>query len=65
MFRLRPLTDALTAALNAGKLVTDDASSMELAGYRPKMVKGRADNIKITQPGDLQLAELYLQEQAT
>jgi 2-C-methyl-D-erythritol 4-phosphate cytidylyltransferase len=65
MFRLRALTDALISALNAGKLVTDDASAMELAGYRPKMVKGRADNIKITQPGDLQLAELYLQEQAT
>ncbi len=70
MFRLKPLIDALTAAAREGKTVTDDASAMELAGFRPRMVIGRADNIKITQPGDLQLAELYLQklypeEQAT
>lgn len=62
MFRLKPLTDALTSAAREGKVVTDDASAMELAGFRPKMVMGRADNIKITQPGDLQLAELYLKE---
>jgi len=60
MFRLKALTDALTTAAREGNAVTDDASAMELAGFRPKMVMGRADNIKITQPGDLQLAELYL-----
>ena len=63
MFRLKSLTDALNDAISTGKAVTDDASAMELAGYHPKMVMGRADNIKITQPGDLQLAELYLKEQ--
>lgn len=60
MFRLKPLKDALADAMRKGKVVTDDASAIELAGFRPKMVTGRADNIKITQPGDLQLAELYL-----
>lgn len=62
MFRLKPLTEALSDAAREGKTVTDDASAMELAGFRPKMVMGRADNIKITRPGDLQLAELYLKE---
>ncbi len=62
MFHLKPLMDALTDAAKKGKPVTDDASAMELAGFHPKMVAGRADNIKITQPGDLQLAELYLKK---
>lgn len=62
MFRLKALTDALVMAAKEGNVVTDDASAMELAGLHPKMVMGRADNIKITQPGDLQLAELFLQE---
>ncbi|MDH3355697.1 MAG: 2-C-methyl-D-erythritol 4-phosphate cytidylyltransferase [Chromatiales bacterium] len=62
MFHLRALTDALMDAEREGKRVTDDASAMELAGFHPKMVMGRADNIKITQPRDLQLAELYLKE---
>lgn len=64
MFRLGPLREALRAAVIADRLVTDEASAMELAGYRPRMVEGQADNIKITRPGDLALAELYLQLQA-
>ncbi len=64
MFHLKTLTDALVRAGKRGNLVTDDAAAMELAGFRPKMVRGRADNIKITQSGDLQLAELFLREQA-
>ncbi|NOR51308.1 MAG: 2-C-methyl-D-erythritol 4-phosphate cytidylyltransferase [Gammaproteobacteria bacterium] len=63
MFHLKPLMDALAYAVKEGKAITDDASAMELAGLHPKMVLGRTDNIKITQPGDLQLAELYLKEQ--
>ncbi len=63
MFRLGMLHEALTAALAAGVLVTDEAAAMEHAGHRPKMVEGHADNIKITRPGDLALAELFLQQQ--
>jgi 2-C-methyl-D-erythritol 4-phosphate cytidylyltransferase len=33
---------------------------MEAAGYAPRLVAGRADNLKITQPEDLALAEFYL-----
>ncbi len=60
MFRLGLLEQALEAALAKGELVTDDASAMELAGHVPKMVEGRSDNIKITRPGDLELAAFYL-----
>lgn len=62
MFRLGELTPALEQALASQQLVTDDASAMELAGYRPLLVEGHADNIKITRPEDLALAEFYLQQ---
>jgi 2-C-methyl-D-erythritol 4-phosphate cytidylyltransferase len=46
-----------------GQLVTDDASAVELLGLRPRMVEGHADNIKITRPEDLPLAEFFLRQQ--
>ena len=36
---------------------------MELDGYMPLLVEGHEDNIKITRPFDLTLANLYLREQ--
>ncbi|MEJ2345142.1 MAG: 2-C-methyl-D-erythritol 4-phosphate cytidylyltransferase [Gammaproteobacteria bacterium] len=63
MFRLGPLRQALRAALAAGALVTDEASAMEFVGEMPRLVLGSADNIKITRPEDLALAEFYLREQ--
>ena len=33
---------------------------MELAGFQPHLVAGRSDNIKVTRPEDLALAEFYL-----
>jgi 2-C-methyl-D-erythritol 4-phosphate cytidylyltransferase len=61
MFRLGPLRDALQLAIGQGVMVTDDAAAMEMAGQRPRMIQGHADNIKVTRPADLQLAEFYLQ----
>jgi 2-C-methyl-D-erythritol 4-phosphate cytidylyltransferase len=61
MFRLEALRTALRQAIAANSLVTDEASAMELAGYRPQMVQGHRDNIKITLPVDLALAAFYLQ----
>jgi len=55
MFRLGPLREALGAALTAGMPVTDEASAMEWAGHAPRLVEGRADNLKVTRPEDLQL----------
>jgi len=63
MFRLGELHEALDRALKNNQLVTDDASAMELAGKAPKMVEGHGDNIKITRPQDLALAQLYLAQQ--
>ncbi|MGB1111406.1 MAG: 2-C-methyl-D-erythritol 4-phosphate cytidylyltransferase [Gammaproteobacteria bacterium] len=64
MFRLGALRSALANALAAGEMVTDEASAMEFAGYFPKLVEGRVDNIKITHPEDLALAEFFLTRQS-
>lgn len=64
MFRFGILRQALAEALRQDLQVTDDASAMELLGYQPKMVQGHADNIKITRPADLALAEFYLRAQS-
>ncbi|MGU3416154.1 2-C-methyl-D-erythritol 4-phosphate cytidylyltransferase [Enterobacteriaceae bacterium C34A] len=63
------LFDCLTRALNEGATITDEASALEYCGFHPELVAGRADNIKVTRPEDLRLAEFYLtrsgaQEQA-
>jgi len=63
MFRYGLLKAALEKTLEDGYEVTDEASAMEHAGYQPLMVEGHADNIKITQLEDLQLAEFFLQLQ--
>lgn len=60
MFRLGPLTGALEQAIAQGQIVTDESQAMELAGLKPLLVEGRAENIKITRPSDLRLAERYL-----
>ncbi|MEZ9785185.1 2-C-methyl-D-erythritol 4-phosphate cytidylyltransferase [Vibrio breoganii] len=60
MFRCYPLQQALQSALNNHSQVTDEASCMELIGLSPLLVEGRADNLKVTQPEDLALAEFYL-----
>lgn len=57
MFRLGALRDALAGALDAGAAVTDEASALEWAGYSPRLIEGRADNLKITRPEDLQWLE--------
>ncbi|MHB8346718.1 MAG: 2-C-methyl-D-erythritol 4-phosphate cytidylyltransferase [Acidiferrobacterales bacterium] len=64
IFPIGVLRDALERALADGVEVTDEASAVEHAGGKPRMVAGHADNIKITMPGDLALAELYLERQA-
>jgi len=60
MFNVELLCEALSAALAEQVTITDEASALEWKGLRPALVLGRADNIKITQPEDLALAEFYL-----
>lgn len=63
LFEVSALYEALQAAVASGHGVTDDASAMELAGHSPRLIEGQADNIKITRPADLALAELSLRAQ--
>ncbi|MGB5397943.1 MAG: 2-C-methyl-D-erythritol 4-phosphate cytidylyltransferase [Gammaproteobacteria bacterium] len=63
LFPWRLLQRALTQAAQNKRAITDESSAMEAAGYAPRLVEGSADNIKITRPGDIRLAELYLEEQ--
>lgn len=63
MFRLEVLTHALHYAVTQHFPVTDEAAAMELCGFSPRMINGHADNIKITHPQDLALAELYIKQQ--
>ena len=58
MFRFDVLHRALHSA-HASR-VTDESSAVELLGYQPRVVAGRADNIKITVADDLLLAEHIL-----
>ncbi|MFC0709261.1 2-C-methyl-D-erythritol 4-phosphate cytidylyltransferase [Azorhizophilus paspali] len=58
MFRLGALRQALDDALRTGVAITDESSAMEWAGYAPRLIEGRADNLKITRPEDL----LWLQQ---
>ncbi|HHH46081.1 MAG TPA: 2-C-methyl-D-erythritol 4-phosphate cytidylyltransferase [Thiotrichales bacterium] len=64
MCRFGLLASALHQAIAAGMAVTDEASALEHAGHRPLLVEGRADNLKITRPEDLALAEFHLSRRA-
>ncbi len=61
LFPRDSLTAALAEALAAGAAVTDEASAMERAGYRPGLVAGSHRNLKITHADDLALAAFFLE----
>ena len=54
------LRRAFSEAAMDGFEGTDEASLLERAGIPVAVVPGSAKNFKITQPGDLELAEFYL-----
>jgi 2-C-methyl-D-erythritol 4-phosphate cytidylyltransferase len=54
------LLRALEAALDANRTPTDEAQAVEWSGQRPRLVAGRADNIKVTTADDLALAAAIL-----
>lgn len=60
MFRRAQLTNALKQARASGCAVTDEAMAMELAGFRPLLVEGSEDNLKVTTAADRHLAEFLL-----
>lgn len=59
--RLGVLIAAIEQALANDIAITDEASALEYIGEEVHLVVGRADNLKITYPEDLELARLILQ----
>lgn len=60
VFRYGLLRDALHDAARRAVTVTDESMAMELAGHKPLLIPGSADNIKITVPEDIAMAEFLL-----
>ena len=54
------LVQALERARADGVVATDEAMAVERLGRRPRLVEGREDNLKVTTPADLALAEFLL-----
>ncbi len=63
-FRYGLLKSAFAEAEADGFVGTDEASLVERAGHSVAVVHGSQVNLKITQPGDLELAEFYLKQRA-
>lgn len=57
-FRCREIKEAYDQPYR--ETFTDDASVYEAAGYAPRLVEGNRENLKITLPIDLALAEILL-----
>ena len=60
LFPLELLRSCLQRALDEHASITDEASALEYCGFHPELINARADNIKVTRPEDLALAEFYL-----
>jgi len=61
-FRYGLLQKVFAEAMADGFVGTDEASVVERAGHAVAVVHGSQVNLKITQPGDLELAEFYLRQ---
>ena len=64
-FRYQLIKSAFAEAAADGFVGTDEASLVERAGQPVHVVPGSAVNLKITQPGDLELAEFYLKQRSS
>jgi 2-C-methyl-D-erythritol 4-phosphate cytidylyltransferase len=63
-FRWSVLRQAFAEAEADGFVGTDEASIVERSGAQVAVVLGTPANLKITHPGDLKLAEFYLQDRS-
>ena len=57
MFRAGLLAQALQ---RASGIVTDEAAAIEQMGFKPRLVAGSRENLKVTYPADLAIAEAIL-----
>lgn len=62
IFHTKLIRSALEQALETGVLLTDDCSAAEAAGHAVFLTQGSDENLKITVPTDLILAEAILKE---
>ena len=60
LFRRGELERALESAFAAGVTITDEAMAFERLGRSPLLVEGADDNLKLTTPADLAIAESLL-----
>lgn len=65
VFRTELLRSALQAADERGLALTDDCSAVEAAGMTVRLTAGSTENLKITTPIDLVLAEAILKRRNT
>jgi 2-C-methyl-D-erythritol 4-phosphate cytidylyltransferase len=63
MFKVHELQQAIEQAQAKGLIITDESSAIESMGLPCLLISGRRDNLKITRPEDLVLAEFYLEQQ--
>jgi len=61
-FRYEVIKKVFDEATADGFMGTDEASLAERAGHEVAVVMGSPKNIKITSPGDMELAEFYLRK---
>ena len=61
-FRYSVIKKAFDEASADGFMGTDEASLAERSGHEVAVVMGSPKNIKITNPGDMELAEFYLKK---
>ncbi len=63
VFRASLLLEAFARARQDGVSASDEAGLVERMGRDVHVVAGSERNLKITRPGDMQLAEFYLREE--
>lgn len=62
MFKYEKLYSAINDVIEKDLIVTDEAMAIELSGFKPLLVEGHLENIKITHKDDLKYLQTYLIE---
>jgi len=63
LYKTEELILAISKALNDKINITDESSAIEYAGFESLLVEGNSNNIKITRPDDLLLANFIFSQQ--
>jgi 2-C-methyl-D-erythritol 4-phosphate cytidylyltransferase len=63
VFRTALLKEAFARAAQDGMTASDESALVERLGHEVRVVQGSERNLKVTRPGDLELAQFYLQQE--